>query len=146
MALKFVPPPNQALRFAVYRAPATTGVGLSSLLESLHDKGTFVQYATLGSAKSAYYRRFGGSRAAAEIKILELIDGDWYVLHTVPPRTTRKNLPWMKPSYYSYEGVKARPMTRDEYAAFRLSVERERIAEAAKQPGPPAYVPVNRYA
>ena len=89
--------------------------------------------------------------------ILENVDGEWYVLYEVPAGASKDELPWKKKYYYDtkytwdtrwyrvdeassytlkdmesepdrfkYE-YRVTPMTRDEYVAWRLAVERERL-------------------
>lgn len=118
MTLKFNPP-KQVARYALWLSNASA-------------KYTFRTYNTLGDAKNAYH--FRGYRQDA--KILENVDGQWYVLHDIPAGTPRNELPWYKEvqgGYYSNyrTSKKAVPMTREEYAEWRLAVERERIADGS---------------
>lgn len=92
--------------------------------------------------------------------ILENVDGKWYILHEIPAGLTHEELPWMKKYYhdtkhtwdtrwyrldeastYVLKNMEERPddfkyehrstaMTRDEYVAWRLAVERERLGIA----------------
>lgn len=87
--------------------------------------------------------------------ILENVEGDWYVLYEVQPGLkSTEDLPWYKEFYHDrwarnipytdfyrnssyYQGIlekgeakiikKAVPMTTDEYVAWRVAVERERL-------------------
>lgn len=84
--------------------------------------------------------------------ILENVDGDWYVLYEIKPNLTEDQLPWMKEYYYSYgwnlltDSIKSNsyygpklkageyktefrptPMTRDEYVAWRLEIQKEQL-------------------
>ena len=112
-SLRFQPPPNEQLRFALWV-----------------DGGGFHQYRSVGSAKGAYYHK---AWRGGEARILELIDGEWYTLYHIPANTSRDKLPWIQQveanRYYgSYRVSKAVPMTREQYAEFRVAVERERVA------------------
>lgn len=114
MTLKFNPP-RQAGRYALY-------------LEGAGSKTGFRTYDELGHAKNAY--NFRGHRYAG--KILENVSGEWYVLYDIAKGLTYKELPWVKETqsgYWSSYGKRTTsvPMTRDEYAEWRLQVERERI-------------------
>jgi hypothetical protein len=107
MTLRF-DPPKDAGRYALY-------------LEGASGKNGFRTYSELGHAKNAYH--FRGHRRAA--KILENVDGKWYVLFDIRQGTL--DLPWFKETigWYNRERKVAKPMTRDEYAEWRLAVERE---------------------
>ena len=118
MSLKFNPP-KQVARYALWLSKASA-------------KYAFRTYTTLGDAKNAYH--FRGHRQDA--KILENVDGQWYVLHDIPAGTEYKELPWVKKVQHGWRSNydinrKAVPMTRDEYAEWRLAVERERIADGS---------------
>jgi hypothetical protein len=113
MTLKFVPPKGQN-RYAIF-----------SYADNV-DRGDFKAYNDLGIAKVVAGRWVRHSN----VKILENVDGDWYQLYDVRQGTMYKELPWVKnvKSWYSsYDRYRAKPMTRDEYAEWRLKVERERI-------------------
>jgi hypothetical protein len=117
MALRF-DPPKQVARYALF---VDYGQG----------RGYFKTYNELGHAKSAHAYHNAGTRCNA--KILENVDGQWYVLHEVRAGMTYSDLPWVKEvSTYRWNGTphkKGVPMSRDEYAEWRLAVERERIAD-----------------
>lgn len=130
MTLHFVPPKDKTLRFALSTAQVYTSESLSEVLNS---RPTFRQYVTLGAAKLAYHHRYGGSRGGinAEARILELIDGEWYTLFVIRPHTPYEKLPWVTKvhDYYSSRTYpRAKGMSREAYAEFRLAVERESIA------------------
>lgn len=114
MALKFVPP-KQTGRYALF---ADWG----------NERGLFKTFDLLSSAKLSYYHNSRRSSA----KILELVDGEWYVLYDIPANTQYDDLPWVKDVprgwRYDWRTVKRSvPMTRDEYADWRVAVERERL-------------------
>lgn len=114
MTLKFNPPKHVA-KYALF-------------VDYGNERGKFFTYDQLGSAKNASYHKGYNS----DMKILENVDGDWYVLFEFNAGDTHR--PWEKevtPSYYSsYRNTRwtAVPMTRDEYAEWRIQVERERVA------------------
>lgn len=117
MSLKFNPP-KQVARYALF----TYG--------EVPNQGTFKVYNDLGSVKNAAHQKLRWSN----VKILENIDGDWYQLHTVEKGTAYGDLPWVKEIGYSWRGSprkRAVPMSRDEYAEWRVAVERERIADGS---------------
>lgn len=119
MGLKFSPPKNVA-RYAY-------------AIEYTNSQGKFKTYDNIASAKL-------GLRAKTQYRandfkaafLLENIDGEWYVLHTF--NNGDEHYPWEKQvevggwsrSYKMWRGV---PMSRDEYAEWRVAVERERIAD-----------------
>lgn len=69
-------------------------------------------------------------------KILEFIDGDWYVLYDVPAGLTYKELPWIREvqgwsySFGSRTRVRAVPMSPEDYLKFRLLVLLEKFDES----------------
>jgi len=116
MGLKFAPPGNTA-RFAL-------SIG-----------NFFRTYETVGIAKMALHSHRWTNETAF---ILELVEGQWFVLYTVGnPRVAvaENNLPWYKEvrGYSSWGGwqdrKKAVPMPAAEYAAWRVQVDHELIAE-----------------
>lgn len=114
MTLKFVPPKATG-RYALF---ADWG----------NERGFFKTFDLLSSAKLSYYHN--GRRSAS--KILELVDGEWYVLYDIPANAQYNDLPWVKEItrgwQHSWGTVKKSvPMTRDEYAEWRVAVERERM-------------------
>ena len=118
--LKFNPPKTVA-RYALF-------------VDHGNGQGFFKTYNDLGIAKVAHSHRNYGGRYAA--KILENVEGQWYVLHDIKAGTTYENLPWVKETQGGYwtgynKRKKAIPMTRDEYAEWRVAVERERIADGS---------------
>src|ERR1700754_2226885 len=118
MSLKFNPPQKVA-RYALF-------------IDHGNGRGFFKTYNEVGFAKMAHAHR--NYRVRNDAKILENVDGDWYVLYEVKAGTERENLPWMKEQNdwrHYRQGIKvAKPMTRDEYAEWRVQVERERVASS----------------
>lgn len=94
----------------------------------------FKVYNELGSAKLAararalpYYTSRGPIRNNA--KILEMIDGEWWVLYDI--KAGDADLPWIG-EYTTHFGNKrygARPLTREDYAEFRAKVALEQYQE-----------------
>lgn len=118
MTLKFTPP-RLVNRYALF-------------VDYGNGNGSLKLYGDLGGAKNAWYHQ--GRRS--DSKILENVSGDWYVLFDIPAGTDRNNPPWYKEiSKYSWRNrgestyTAAKPMTRDEYAEWRIAVEHERIAD-----------------
>jgi hypothetical protein len=123
MGLEFVPPKEWA-SYGVFKSDDDGG-----------DKGTFKTTNSLSAAKYSF--SYGRSYWKPAGKILELVDGKWYVLYDVPKGAAYKDLPWIKEvptNRYTYRDTgthpKAVPMTRNEYAEWRVQVERERVAKA----------------
>lgn len=117
MPLRFEPP-KQVARYALF-------------IDHGNGRGFFKTYNDLGPLKNAYRRR-NGRIARDNAKILEMVQGEWYTLHEVVAGTEYGNLPWVKEvnagGWYDTRLVrKSQPMTRDEYADWRIKVERERI-------------------
>ncbi len=113
MSLEFTPPQDSST-YALY---------VNGGRIKLYDKVGIAKMAY--SIKYARYRRPGG-------KILQSIDGKWYTLYDIAEGVGYADLPWIKKvgNRYSYsnEGYpKAVQMTRDEYAEWRVTVEKERI-------------------
>jgi hypothetical protein len=144
MSLKFVVPPEEKTvnRYGVW----VEGYG-------------FAVRRQLGAAKQTAYNRAGiygyywGSKRDEQqtnnrIVITELVDGEWYVLFDVPKGTKFKDLPWVKntgPKRWDWQAnrfvvreedaeFKAVPMTRDEYAEWRVAVDREQRNERTEVP------------
>jgi len=100
----------------------------------------FKTYNDLGHAKNAYYHR--GRYNATRVCILERVDDDWYALYDFVPGSdqysNRSDTPWKKDVEIRYgwrnhtTERRAVPMTRDEYADWRIRVERERVADLSK--------------
>jgi len=114
LSLKFIPPVKMD-RFAL-------AVG-----------NHFQTYKNIGIAKLAWHaRKYSGTTA----HILENIDGEWYIRYTVEGRTDYKDLPWIREIDKSYVYGYSHNYTRytqartspEEYAAWRLKVEYERLA------------------
>jgi hypothetical protein len=116
MPLKFNPP-KQAARYALFS------------YGEVPNQGEFKVYNDLGAVKNAAHRKLRWSN----IVILENVDGDWYQLYKAEKGTSYKELPWvkLKSSLRWSDSYKATPMTRDEYAEWRIAVERERIADGS---------------
>lgn len=103
-------PPKQVARYALFV-----------------DRGESFEISNnLATIKLKYHAR--GRRY--NTKILENVDNEWYVLHDIQPNTDYKELPWVKTLesnwYRSRTAYRAVPMTRDEYADWRVAVEREK--------------------
>lgn len=122
MGLKFVPPKNVA-RYAY-------------AVEYDKSQTKFDTYDNIGAAKNALQHKlsysYGNDFKGAYL--LENVDGEWFVLHTIT-REIRDSgrMPWQKEVEAggwrnSYKIWRAVPMTRDEYAEWRLQVERERTS------------------
>lgn len=113
MTLKFTPPGNTA-RFAL---------SIGSFFKIYND---------VARAKIAWHSHRWSSEPA---HILELVDGQWFVLYTVQPNTRAENLPWYAETYGYVRGVGwrtrnvAKPMSREDYASWRLQVNHELLAE-----------------
>lgn len=142
--LKFVPPKEDEKKVPRY---ASYGKGQMKLHSSVgHAKQSLanrVTYLDDSDKGLAYYNR---KRLWHECFILELVDGEWFTLYHVEEGTEPNNLPWMKqywtvlrwngskywekPTYYPDEEIRtdyeSRPMTKDEYADWRVRVELER--------------------
>ncbi len=132
MTLKFTPPQSQRYLYATF---VDTQYGPS-----------FRVHSNLGAAKQSLYYQTGLNWAYGSAKetkwdgkVLRNIEGEWYVLHDVPAGTKRDELPWIKEvTRYSYGGEprktkKAVPLDREEYADWRIAVDRERRAEELRQ-------------
>jgi hypothetical protein len=119
MGLKFTPPKNIA-RYAY-------------AIEYENSQAKFQTYDDLGSVKNAVQHAIRYDFKAAYI--LENVDGDWYVLHTY--KKGDEHFPWQKEveigGWHSrYKVWRAVPMTREEYAEWRVRVERERVENEVK--------------
>jgi len=122
MTLRF-DPPRQVAKYALF-------------VDHGNGRGFFKPYDDLGSAKNAH--RWHNYNNRNNAKILENVDGNWYTLHEVKAGTSQNDLPWYKEvdryPWYSSRSEKIRkavPMTREEYAEWRVAVERERIADGS---------------
>lgn len=118
MGLKF-DPPRQVSRFALFVDRGET-YGSSRF--------TFKATDTLGVAKLKWHAN--GKRF--DSKIVENVDGEWYTLYDIPKGTV--NPPWQQekeaPGWRgNYKVYRAIPMSREDYADWRVKVERERIQE-----------------
>jgi hypothetical protein len=131
VTLKFNPP-KPIGRYALY-------------IERSYGDPHFKVFSSLGNLKNSFnYQVMSySSETRANSKILENINGDWYVLYDVPVGTKNDELPWMKTSYRVYKHgywhtvstsddpnahkmVNSAPMTKDEYADWRVRVELDR--------------------
>lgn len=122
-SLKFVQPPTDKKIGKPY-ATYSDGFGLKL-------------YRTLGAAKQGLSHQIGTSwgsvGAYRDGYILEQVDGQWFILYFVAKGTTKHNLPWKKdvPQYWGGGTTrKSVPMTREEYAEWRVKVDRELRSEA----------------
>jgi hypothetical protein len=138
--LKFTPP-KKIGAYALY-------------VESNYGSHFFRTYNDLGHLKNAFYHHtnmylnFSDSATSNNAKILEMVDGDWYVLYEVPKGTKRDDIPWMRKQYraldYAYYGrlydekpegvnsdevVRSKPMPIEDYVKFRIAVHEERRCE-----------------
>lgn len=117
MTLRFEPP-KQVARYALFVDYDGSG------------RGYFKTYNDLRHAKIAYrYHNYSGRYNA---KILEMVAGEWYVLYDIKAGTELRDLPWYKEVNEGWrtgyrKTKKAVPMTRDEYADWRVAVEHERL-------------------
>jgi len=114
MSLRFVPP-KQVARYALF-------------VDHGNGKGFFKPYNELGHAKLGYYHH----GRHYDSKILETVAGEWYTLFEIPAGTERSQLPWVGDVQQGWRNNwgrirRAVPMTREEYAEWRIRVERERI-------------------
>lgn len=119
MTLKFNPPRTVA-KYALF-------------VDKGNGKGTFKAFDDLGWAKlswryNTYANYSDGSQYDA--KIVENVDGEWYVLFDIPKGTSYKNRPWAKEAVSRWSGksygyTRAVPMSKEEYADFRVAVARE---------------------
>lgn len=120
MSLKFNPPKNVA-RYAY-------------AIEYEKSQTKFDTYNDLGAAKNALQHKTRYRNSDLKVAyILENVAGSWYVLYTY--NKGDQHWPWQKPVTVGgwrnggYTVHRAVPLTRDEYAEWRVAVERERIAE-----------------
>lgn len=141
MTLKFVPPKEEAQSFPRY---ASYGAGQLKTHRTLSGARNSLNNRTA----PGYWRK--DKEGYKQGFILENIEGEWYTLWHVPEGTMENDLPWVhkrwvhkqygwkydhNPSvgstYHKAEDYReeyySRPMTTDEYVAWRLAVERERL-------------------
>lgn len=136
--LKFIPPKEEAQSFPRYAS---------------YGNGELKTHRTLSGARNSLNNRiapYGYSyKPEATWKqgfILENVDGEWYTLYHVKEGSKFADLPWVHTRWvhkqynwksytqpaesqadrYSIEHY-SRPMTTDEYVAWRLAVEHERL-------------------
>lgn len=138
MSLKFVPPKEEAKAFPRY---ASYGAGqlkthrtLSGARNSLTNRTA--PYGWVWKDDATWKQGF----------ILENVNGEWYTLYHVPEGAKKNELPWMhkrwvhkkyewtyvdEPSGRNLDDYRveyfSRPMSTDEYVAWRLKVEHERL-------------------
>jgi hypothetical protein len=135
MSLKFVPPTSQNWKYGVW----VDGHG-------------FRVKSNLGAAKQSAYAKAGIYDISSttdvtrnRVVITEQVDGEWYTLFDVPAGTPCSEIPWRKQvptRRYNYDRrvyedstkAKSVSMTREEYAEWRIKVDRERQAEIHSQP------------
>jgi hypothetical protein len=140
--LKFTPPVGRKKDLPKYMSYVPGGI---DCVARLHH--------AIGDAKNSVRNRAwqyrGGEPAFKESYILEMVEGEWFVLYYIPDGTTESTLPWKtevtyasyrrNPDYVSYTETPnestfvrdektvmvTRPMTADEYADWRVAVDRE---------------------
>jgi hypothetical protein len=157
MSLRFNPPPEEAKklpRYASYAAGEMKTHGSIGAAKNSLNNRMWRWKSTEGETPDR-----GRKRVTTYAAILENINGTWYTLYQIPDGTTSDTLPWMKEyvqgkygsvnlytdyhkdSPYYQKGIengtfkvfkKATPMTRDEYVAFRLAVQREEFEREGK--------------
>lgn len=113
MTLKFTPP---------------SGSGRYGVAYGQH----FQVYNDLAYAKIAWHHR---RRRMHDFIIVERVGDAWYELYRVRPSVqVATELPWYGDVYSIYGRSRraAKPMTREEYAEWRVAVELERLAEAGR--------------
>jgi hypothetical protein len=133
MALKFIPP-KKIGRYAVY-------------VESSYRNSSFRTHDTIGGAKQSLVHQAFNWRTGAHTnaKLLEMVNGEWYVLYDIPTGTKLDELPWKKKQYVdtSYgmnryynekptwgnkeygEVYRTKPMDVEEYVQWRIAVHEE---------------------
>lgn len=141
--LRFSPPKEKEKKIPRY---ASYGGGLmkthTSIGAAKQSLSNRVSYVDNSDRSIPYYSR---QTKWHEGFILEMVYGEWFILYHVPERTALDDLPWKKDVWVNktygwtqfYEPShdpdrytrfrKAYPMTRDEYADWRVRVERERL-------------------
>lgn len=156
MTLKFVPPPEEAKnlpRWASYVAgegmKTHSSVGHAKL--SFNNRGWTRILREDFKSDDPYWKKY--KTVTKHAFILENVEGTWYVLYEIKPGLTSDELPWLKEFVVgSYRDVpyddyaktneywqnkikdgtyriekRVVPMSRDEYVAWRLKVEHERL-------------------
>lgn len=116
---------------------------------------TMKPHSYVSAAKNSIHNRAGSYNHSKcgmvykEAYVLERVEGRWFILYAIPENTLWSDLPWMidkvttsynrNPKYISYRETPdepsyivsettdrvAAPMSMDEYAAWRISVDRE---------------------
>jgi hypothetical protein len=123
LTLKFNPPPAAEPDFALFVfSNDDTGDGVMYLYKTL----ALAKHGWYNHAKVGYYSRENGSIYLA--KILRKFDGEWFTLFDVPKGTKRADLPWYGDVRYGWRKTpsrRAKPMTNEEYAEWRLAVYKE---------------------
>jgi hypothetical protein len=127
---------------------------------------SFKVHGNLGTAKQSFsyrnapygFNQYSEKGTYHDGAILELVDGEWFVLYDVKTGTLWRDLPWVKkvttwsyepnPDFVSYASTpdvrrslsvehvsyRTAPMTLDEYASWRVKVDREiRGANSAEE-------------
>lgn len=131
-SLKFIPPKEENTSFPRYAS---------------YGNGELKTHRTLSGARNSLNNRTTnwGRNTWNQGFILESVDGEWFVLYHVQEGSKFEELPWVhkrwvhkqyawksytespyRPDEYKVEYY-SRPMSTDEYVAWRLQVERERL-------------------
>lgn len=127
MTLKFNRPETVQPRYALYTEDANGNPVYYRAFKTSNN---------LAALKGLVSRGLYGGTTYHAHKILEFIDGDWYVLYDVPRGIGYKDLPWVSETEsWSYafgtrKIARARVMTTEEYLKFRLSVLLEKFDES----------------
>lgn len=163
MSLKFVPPKSEEKKFPryatyVHGADMKTHSAIGPAKNSLNNR--MWTYRESDQTRKDYAGRDVPVRekVTRPAFLLEMVDGEYYVLHEVKEGSKFEDLPWVKEylvgswhnkpytdyekdnKYYqdkiadgSYRIVhKAVPLTTDEYVNFRLAVAREQWSKAGQ--------------
>lgn len=146
--LKFVPPKEEASKFpryATYTAgDMKTHTSIGPAKNSLNNR-MWTSRPTGKQIERYGVMRDEHERVTNHAFLLENVDGEYYVLYEIKEGSKFNDLPWVKkfwkhnrygytrttePTYRADEytaAYKAMPMSTDEYVAWRLAVERERL-------------------
>lgn len=108
--LRYIPPPNAA-RYALAR------------------ENYFKTYNTVSAAKLGVYHLRWPRNGTDSTYILERVRDAWFVLYEVTSGMDKADYPWKAAArttlHYLRDTNKAVPMSADDYATWRLAVERE---------------------
>jgi hypothetical protein len=151
---KFVPPKEESKTFPRY---ASYGAGILKTHSQVgHAKLSLRNRVTSRDNSDPSLKYWQRPTVWSHSFILENVDGEYFTLYEIPDGTKEEELPWMKEFYIpmeswdsprlmtdymrgsSYHQRKLQegsarlekrpvPMTTDEYVAWRLGVERERL-------------------